>query len=174
MTLTRWNPIREMQAMQEEMNRLFSRADSSRSDSMRYDDGKTGGQQLWTLPVDVIETGEAIKLKASLPGVDPKDINIHVKDNVLTISAERRFEEKVEEDKYCWIEQRYGSFNRSLTLPQHADPEAIQARYENGMVELTIPKRESAKARKIELDMPSGQNQPHMFENAENGSSPTS
>ena len=160
--------------MQEEMNRLFSRADSSRSDSMRFDDGEKGGQQLWTLPVDVIETSEAIKLKTSLPGVDPKDINIHVDGNVLTVSAERRFEEKVEKDKYCWIEQRYGSFNRSLTLPQHSDPEAIQARYENGMVELTIPKRETAKARKIELNVAGGQDQPRALENVENGSSPSS
>ncbi len=124
--------------------------------------------------MDVIETTDAIKLKASLPGVDPKDINIHVENNVLTVSAERRFEEKVEKDKYCWVEQRYGSFNRSLTLPQHADPENIQARYHYGIVELTIPKREAAKPRKIELAVAEGQNQPRMLENVENSDSKTS
>jgi HSP20 family protein len=122
MTLVKWNPFREMNALHEDMNRLFSRLDP-----MRFDGGETGGRQLWTLAMDVIETENEIKLKAALPGIDPKDVNVQVEDNVLTVSAERRFEDKVEKDRYYWIEQQYGSFSRSVTLPQYADPGRIEA-----------------------------------------------
>jgi len=81
--------------------------------------------------------------------MDPKDINIEVQDNVLTVSGERRFEEEVKEDKYYRIERRYGSFSRSLALPQAVDENKIEAKYENGVLEVTVPKAEIAKPKKI-------------------------
>jgi HSP20 family protein len=166
MTLTKWNPLRELETMQQDMNRLFSRAgggfgnwfdptmkyDLTKFDPMRFDGGDIGSRRNWTLATDVIETEGALKLRASLPGVDPKDVNIQVEDGVLTISAERRFEDKVEKDQYCWVEQQYGSFSRALSLPKYADTEHIEAAYNNGVLELTIPKKESSKPRKIELN----------------------
>lgn len=152
-TLTRWNPMREMESLHDEMNRLFSRfsgVDGNESN-------QTGGQ--WLLPVDVTETQDALKLSTSLPGVDPKDVNIEVNDNVLTISAERNYKDEGSEDGYRWVEQRYGTFNRSLTLPKYADSEKIDANYNNGVLELTIPKKESAKPRRIELKDNSSQPQ---------------
>jgi HSP20 family protein len=139
MALVRWDPLRELTALQSEVNRLFSRAGA----------GDVAERQSWTPSVDVIETEDAIKLKAELAGMDPKDISIEVQDNVLTISGERRFEDEVKEDKYYRIERRYGSFSRSLTLPLTADEERIQAKYNNGVLEVTVPKAEIAKPKKI-------------------------
>jgi HSP20 family protein len=157
MSIVRWNPFRELNALHEDVDRLFSRmgfpAGSPRmgfGDPARLGNSEFG-QQSWMLPMDVMETDEAIKLKVALPGLDPKDINVHVEDNVLTVSGERRFEDKVEEGNYHWIEQQYGTFSRSVTLPQSADLERIEAQYNNGVLQLTVPKRQETRRRKIEL-----------------------
>jgi HSP20 family protein len=138
-TLVRWEPFRELTALQCEVNRLFSRAGTN----------DVAERQSWTPSVDVIETDGAIKLKAELAGMDPKDISIEVQDNVLTVSGERRFDEEVKEDKYYRIERRYGSFSRSIALPQTADEAKIEAKYDNGVLEVTVPKAEVAKPKKI-------------------------
>jgi HSP20 family protein len=139
MALVRWDPFRELTALQTEVNRLFSRAGGS----------DVTERQSWTPSVDVIESEGDIKLKAELAGMDPADISIEVQDNVLTVSGERRFQEEVKEDKYYRIERRYGSFSRSIALPQTADEAKIQAKYENGVLEVTVPKAEVAKPKKI-------------------------
>ena len=139
MALVRWDPFRELTALQSEVNRLFSRAGA----------GDVAERQSWTPSVDVIETDDAIKLKAELAGMDPDDISIELQDNVLTVTGERKFEEEVEEDKYYRIERRYGGFSRSIALPQTADEEKIGAKYENGVLEVLVPKAEIAKPKKI-------------------------
>ncbi len=87
--------------------------------------------------------------KQNLPAWTPDDINIEVQDNVLTMSGERRFQEEVKEDKYYRIERRYGSFSRSIALPQTVDESKIEAKYENGVLEVSVPKAEIAKPKKI-------------------------
>src|SRR5512136_1428085 len=131
MALVRWDPFRDLTALQTEVNRLFSRASGDVTD-----------RQSWTPAIDVVETDDAIVLKAELAGMDPKDINIEVQDNVLTLSGERRFQEEVREDKYYRIERRYGSFSRSLALPPTADESKVEATYENGVLQITVPKAE--------------------------------
>ena len=169
MTLARWNPLRELETMQQDVNRLFSKlgeqpfgrlVDAPQFNPMSFDGGEVEGRRQWSLATDVIETDNALKLRAALPGVDPNAVHVQVDDGVLTISAERRFEDKQEGDKYCWVEQQYGSFSRSLALPNYADVENIKASYTNGVLELTIPKleltipkKESSKPRKIELNI---------------------
>ena len=147
MALVRWDPFRELTALQSEVNRLFSRAGAT----------DVAERQSWSPSVDVIETDDAIKLKAELAGMDPNDIGIEVQDNVLTVSGERRFEEEVEEDKYYRIERRYGSFSRSIALPQTADEAKIEAKYDNGVLEVTVPKAEIAKPKKIAVSIGDGQ-----------------
>jgi len=152
MSVVKWNPWREVAAMQAalhgDVDRLFSRFGGF----PEIDGGEVNGRKSWMLPTDIIESGDNLKLKAALPGVDPKDISVEVDGNTLTISAQRRFEDKVEKDQYHWIEQQYGSFTRSLTLPKSADTAAIEANYHNGVLELTIPKLAAAKPRRIELN----------------------
>ena len=109
-------------------------------------------RQSWMPSADIIETGGTVRIKADLAGMDPKDIHLEVEDNVLTLSGERRFEEEVHEDKYYRIERRYGSFQRSLALPQGVDADSIQAHYENGVLEVTIPKMEQVKPRRIPVE----------------------
>jgi len=179
MTVVRWNPFREMEAMHNEMERLFSRfggfgfgefgnRELGNGRGATYGSGdpnaqnSRGRESQWMLPVDVIETQEALRLKAALPGVDPQDVNIEINDHVLTLTAQRRHEDKGEEGSFAWIEQQYGTFSRSLTLPTYADTEGIEARYNNGLLELTIPKKESARPRRIELQM--GGNEPRTLE----------
>jgi HSP20 family protein len=146
MALVRWDPFRDLTALQTEVNRLFSRAGG----------GDVSERQSWTPAVDVVETDEAIVLKAELAGMDPTDINIEVQDNVLTVSGERRFEEEVKEDKFYRIERRYGSFSRSLTLPPTADEGKVEAKYENGLLQITVPKAEIAKPKKITVSIGGG------------------
>jgi len=139
MALVRWDPFRDLTALQGEVNRLFSRATG----------GEVGERQSWTPATDVVETNDAIVLKAELAGMKPEDINIEVQDNVLTVSGERRFEEEVKEDKFYRIERRYGSFSRSLALPPTADENKVEAKYENGLLQVTVRKAEIAKPKKI-------------------------
>jgi len=141
MALVRWDPFRELTALQTEVNRLFSRVGN----------GDVAERQSWTPQIDVIENENAIVLKAELAGMDPAEINIEVQDNVLTVSGERRFKEEVKEDKYYRIERRYGSFSRSLALPQTVNESAIEAKYENGVLDITVPKAEIAKPKKISV-----------------------
>ncbi|MHB0981375.1 MAG: Hsp20/alpha crystallin family protein [Thermoleophilia bacterium] len=141
MAIVRWDPFRELTALQSEVNRLFSRASG----------GDVAERQSWIPSVDVVETKDAITLKAELAGMDPNDITLEVEDNVLTVSGERRFQEEVDEDKYYRIERRYGSFSRSIALPQGADPERIEAEYENGVLAVTVPKVEAAKPKRISV-----------------------
>ena len=141
MAIVRWDPFRELTSLQSEVNRLFSRASG----------GDGVERQSWIPSVDVVESKDAITLKAELAGMDPNDISLEVEDNVLTVSGERRFEEEVDEEKYYRIERRYGSFSRSIALPQGADPDKIDAEYENGVLVVTVPKMETAKPKRISV-----------------------
>ena len=146
MALVRWDPFRELTALQTEVNRLFSRVGG----------GDVAERQSWTPLVDVIESDDAIRSKADLAGMDPADISIEVQDNVLTVSGERRFQEEVKEDKYYRIERRYGAFSRSIALPQTVSEDGIKAKYENGLLEVTVPKAAVAKPKRIAVSVGEG------------------
>ena len=138
MTIVRWDPFRDITSLRDEMNRLFSRTL-----------GETAGGPAWSPAIDVIEQADAIVVKAELPGMKPEDIDIEVDDNVLTIKGERRFEEKVEDGRYYRLERSYGQFSRSLGLPQGVRADEISASFENGVLEVRVPKAEEVKPRKI-------------------------
>jgi HSP20 family protein len=106
---------------------------------------------IWMLPLDVSETEDAFIVKASLPGVNPDDIDISLTENVLTIKAEIKAEEKIENARYHLQERRYGVYSRSITLPTAVNADAVEAVYENGVLTLNIPKAEEVKPRKIEV-----------------------
>ena len=137
MAIIRWDPFREMTNFEDQFSRLWR----------GVADGKR--QESWLPAVDVFDTKEAVVLKAELAGMKPDDIQIEVEDNVLTIKGERRFAEKVEEDRYYRIERRFGSFQRSLALPQGVKADDIQASYEDGILEVRVPRAEEEQPRKI-------------------------
>jgi HSP20 family protein len=138
MAIMRWDPFREMTQVQNRFDRLWGSVLADRQES-------------WLPAVDVYDTKDAVVLKAELSGMDPGDIQIEVEDNVLTIKGERKFEEKIDEGRYYRVERRFGSFERSLALPQGVRPDDIQADYEDGILVVRVPKAEEEKPRKIEV-----------------------
>ena len=139
MAIIRWDPFREMTNFQDQFDRLWRGA------------LKAVAQESWLPAVDVFDTKDAVVLKAELAGMDPDDIQIEVEDNVLTIKGERKFEEKVDDERYYRVERRFGSFQRSLALPQGVKADDISASYEDGILEVRVPKAEEEKPQKIEV-----------------------
>jgi len=138
MAIIRWDPFREMTQVQGQFNRLM-------------DQMWGGRQESWLPAVDVFDNKDGVVVKAELAGMDPDDIQIEVEDNVLTIKGERTFEETVDEERYYRVERRYGSFQRSLALPQGVRPEDIAASYEDGILTVVVPKVEEEKPKRIEV-----------------------
>ena len=147
MTLVRrWDPFREMAELRATMERLLNET--------RNLPLVNAEETVWMLPLDVSENEDAYIVKASIPGVNPDDIDITLVDNVLTIKAEIKEEKDIEEAKYHLRERRFGVFSRSITLPTAVDADKVEAVYEHGVLTLTIPKAEEVKARKIEVHAP--------------------
>lgn len=144
MNIVRYDPFRDLRGLQDEMNRLFSA-----SFSRGGDDQMTRGA--WNPSVDIFENKDQIVLEAELPGLKPEDVEISIENNVLTLHGERRFEKKDEGDNFHRVERSYGSFTRSFTLPPTVSSESCNAEFENGVLRVTLAKREEAKARKIEI-----------------------
>src|SRR6476660_840609 len=118
--------------------------------------GRTGEESNltpWAPAVDIYETEHELVVKADLPDVNPQDLDIHVENNILTIRGERKFENKVNEENYLRIERSYGSFSRSFSLANSVNSEAIKADYQNGVLTLSIPKREEAKPKQIKVNV---------------------
>jgi HSP20 family protein len=149
MALIRWEPARELSSLQTEMNRVFN----TFFDAPAGGDGGNGGQaaRRWVPPMDLVETGDHFVLRADLPGLSEEDIQIEVEDNVLTVSGERKAEHEENREGFYRVERAFGAFSRSLTLPQGIDPEAVTANFENGVLEIRVPKPEERKPRRIEI-----------------------
>jgi HSP20 family protein len=144
MTVVRWEPLREFGSLQNEMNRLFNTV---------FDTPHPAGSTMrrWMPPMDLVETDENFVLRADLPGLGEDDINIEFDDGTLTVSGERKAEHEAKNEGYYRVERAFGSFSRSLTLPQGTDPEAVTASVDRGVLEVRIPKPEQRKPRRIEI-----------------------
>ncbi len=145
MSITRYDPFRDLRTLQEEVNRLFSR---NLSPSFS-DEGIARGA--WMPSVDIYENKDQIVLEAELPGMNREDFELTIENNVLTLRGERHFEKKDESDNYHRVERSYGSFSRSFTLPQTVSAEGTTAEYKNGVLRVVLQKREEVKARRIEI-----------------------
>ncbi len=144
-TLSRWEPFRGASTLQEQVNRLFNDVlDRSSEESSLTS---------WAPAVDIYETEHELVVKADLPDVDAKDLDIRVENNILTIRGDRKFEKKVAEEKYLRVERAYGAFSRSFSLANTVNSEAIKADYQDGVLTLTIPKREEAKPKQIKINV---------------------
>jgi HSP20 family protein len=145
MSIIRYDPFRDLRNLQEEVNRLFS-SNISRAFG---DEGIARGA--WNPSVDIYENKDQIVLEAELPGMNREDFDITIENNVITVRGERRFEKKDEADSYHRVERSYGSFTRSFTLPQTVSADGAAAEYRNGVLRVTLPKREEVKARRIDI-----------------------
>jgi HSP20 family protein len=148
MAIVRWEPFRDLVSIQDRMNRIFDDA---------FRGTRTGGEDDWALggtwapAVDIFEQDGSIVLKAELPGVDPKDVDVRVENNVLTLRGERKFESEVKREQYHRVERAYGSFSRSFTLPNVVDTEHIKAEYKDGVLRVNLPQKEEAKPKQISI-----------------------
>jgi HSP20 family protein len=144
-TLSRWEPFRGASSLQEQVNRLFNDVFERKAEESSL--------TAWAPSVDIYETEHELVVKADLPEVDPKDLDIRVENNILTIRGERKFVKKVNEENYLRVERAYGSFARSFTLANTVNSEAIKADYQNGVLTLSIPKKEEAKPKQIKVNV---------------------
>ena len=145
-TINRWEqPFRGATSLQEQINRVFGDVVGRTSEESNLTP--------WAPEVDIYETENELVVKADLPDVNPQDLDIRVENNILTIRGERKFDSKVNEDNYLRIERSYGSFSRSFSLANSVKSEAIKADYQNGVLTLSIPKREEAKPKQIKVNV---------------------
>jgi HSP20 family protein len=144
-TMNRWELSRGATTLQDQLNRVFGNGLERADDESNLTP--------WAPPVDIFETEHELVVKADLPDVNPQDLDIHVENNVLTIRGERKFENKVKEENYLRVERVYGSFSRTFTLANSVKSEAIKADYQNGVLTLSIPKREEAKPKQIKVNV---------------------
>ncbi len=151
MSITRWDPFRNISTLQEQVNRLLESSVNA---------GRTEGGTLtsWAPAVDIYETENELVIKADVPDMNEKDLDIRVENNMLTIRDERKFEQKVKEENYLRIERTYGAFSRSFALPNTVNTEGIKAEYKNGVLTVDLPKRAEAKPKQVKVNVTTGNN----------------
>jgi HSP20 family protein len=137
--------------LQERMNRLIDESLRANRGAGGTDEWALGGS--WAPAVDIYEQDGNIVMKAELPGVDPKDVDIRLENNTLTLRGERKLDKEVKQDSYHRVERSYGAFSRSFTLPNVVDQGSIKADYRDGVLKLVLPKREEAKPRQIQINV---------------------
>ena len=145
--IARWDPFREFSTLQDRMNRLF-----------RESYGPEGHEESlistrFAPPVDVYEDEHTVTLKIEVPGIDEKDVDVRVENNVLTVHGERKVEKEEKEENFRRIERQYGSFTRTFTLPSTVDAERIQADYDKGILKIVLPKKAEAKPKQIKVNV---------------------
>ena len=144
--LTRWDPFREFNTLQDRMNRL-----------VRDSFGDAREEALTTStfapPVDVYEDEHNITLKFEVPGIDEKDIDVRIENNMLTVHGERKFEKEEKEENFRRVERQYGSFTRSFTLPNTVNTDSVQAHYDKGVLKVQLAKKAEAKPKQIKVNV---------------------
>lgn len=148
MALIRWEPSREIESLQQEVNRLFGSFFEVQPGRASSDTARS-----WLPAVDLVESERHYVLHADLPGVEPGDVKVELDDDVLTVSGERKTSSETREHGVHRRERGYGRFSRSLTLPAGIDPDAIEASFDKGVLEVRIPKPEQPKPRRVEIQV---------------------
>jgi len=145
--LTRFEPFREFTTLQDRLNRLFRDTfdPESREDALT----SVG----FAPPVDVYEDEHNVTLKIEIPGIDEKDIDVHIENNMLTVHGERKFEKEEKEENYRRVERQYGSFTRTFTLPNTVDANQVHANYDKGVLKISLAKKAEAKPKQIKVNV---------------------
>ena len=147
-SMTRWDTYSGLSGLQEQVSRLFESSFSRRGDNSAI--------TTWAPAVDIFETENELVVKADLPDVNEKDIDVRVENNMLTVRGERKFEEKTEKENYLRVERTYGTFSRSFSLPNTVNNEAIRADYKNGVLTVTLPKRAESRPKQVKGHVTNG------------------
>lgn len=141
-----WNPFNDIQALQEEFDRIFNGGNCEKDGN-----GKNEAVAVWRPAIDIHETDQAYQVTVDLPGTAKEDITVTVQDGMLTIKGERKSETKEDGNGFHRIERWYGSFERRLAVPKDVEADCVEARYENGVLTVVLPKRDEVKPRQIEI-----------------------
>lgn len=149
-SISRWDPFRGLSTLQDEVNRLF--------DSTVKGNSSSSTLTAWAPAVDIYETENEVVVKADLPDVAEKDIDVRVENNTLTIRGERKFDQTVKEDNFLRVERAYGTFSRSFSLPNTVNTEGIQATYKDGVLKVELPKRAESKPKQVKINVTNGRN----------------
>ncbi len=146
MAITRWDPFQELNLITNRMNRLFQ---DSFGPSGTAEEGLTTTG--FAPPVDIYEDEHNIILKVEVPGIDPKDVDVRLENNTLTVRGERKFEKEEQEENFHRVERRYGSFYRAFSLPNTVDTDSVTADYDNGVLKIKLAKKAEAKPKQIKV-----------------------
>jgi HSP20 family protein len=146
MALVRWDPARELDSLQGEMNRLFDGFFGTGTG-----DRNGASMRRWVPAMDLVEAGDELVLRADLPGMREDDVAIEIKENVLTISGERRSEHEEQGESFYRAERAFGSFSRSLTLPDGVAPDTVKANFTDGVLEVRVPKPEERRPHRVQI-----------------------
>jgi HSP20 family protein len=165
MALIRWEPARELQSVQSEINRLFN----TLFDAPAPVAG--AGQRRWIPAMDLVETDSHFVLRADLPGISEKDVKIELQDNVLTVSGQRRTEHEERKEGYFRLERASGAFSRSLTLPEGVDASSVTATFTHGVLEIHVRKPEIRKPQKVEISVGTSDQPAETIEGSESNAS---
>lgn len=149
MAIVRWEPFRELLSTQDRFNQLFNQTFTQAFGK----EGQELASRNWAPAVDIYETDHNLVIKTELPGIDPKDVEVRVENNTLVLQGERKFEKNTSEENYHRVERSYGTFSRSFTLPSTVNTENAQAEYKDGILTLTLAKREEAKPKTIKIQV---------------------
>ena len=145
MTVVKWEPFRDLMAMQDRMTRLI---DETLSRIWKED----MAQGVWSPLVDILERGEEVVLKVDLPGVSQNEIDIRVEEGTLTIQGERKFVKESSEENYVQIERPYGTFRRTFSIPGTIDQESIKASYKDGVLRIILPRKQEIQPKQIMVE----------------------
>lgn len=140
--LTKWSYLPTISSLQNEMNRMMDRI---------FREGSLTETGMWLPPIDLSETNDKITVKAEIPGIDSKDIDISIQENTLFLKGEKREEKEEKGKNYYRVERQYGSFSRSVVLPATVDTDKVTAECKNGVLEITLQKKEEVKPKQISI-----------------------
>ena len=146
MAIVRYNPFRELRTMQEQMNRLLDMAWNKEA-------GEELKEGIWQPPVDIYEDEESVVIKAEVPDIDQKDIEVRIEDNTLTLKGERKLDQSVRKDNYHRVERYYGAFQRSFSIPPNIDQDKVKATCDRGVLTVILPKKAEKKPKQITVEV---------------------
>ena len=148
--ISQWNRFHNLSSLQDHFNRLFEPTREGQADNSALTS--------WAPAVDIYENENELVIKADLPDIDEKDLDVRVENNTLTVRGERKFEQEVKEENYLRVERAYGSFSRSFSLPSSVNTEAIKAEYKNGVLTVALPKRAESKPKQVKINVAGSHN----------------
>ena len=150
-TMMRWDPFQDLRSAQDEMAQMSPRLAHALGLHARQQDNDRAMTTAWAPALDISERKDAYLVTVEVPGVEPEDLDITMEDGLLTIKGERQFTSESSEQQFHRVERRYGAFRRSITLPAQVQADHIEATFDNGVLQIVVPKAEEAKPKRIQV-----------------------